>query len=60
MIISRRIRWAGLVARIGGGRNIQGFIAGREGKRPLEDLELDGRIIIRRIFRKLGMGYELD
>jgi hypothetical protein len=36
VIKSRRIRWAGHVARIGGGtRRIQGFCGKPEGKRPL-------------------------
>jgi hypothetical protein len=37
MIKSRRIRWAGYVARIGGKRNGYRLLKGRpEGKRPLE------------------------
>jgi hypothetical protein len=34
---SRRIRWAGHVTRMGGGRNVYGVLVGNpEGKRPLE------------------------
>jgi hypothetical protein len=34
---SRRVRWAGHVARMGGGRNVYRVLVGRpEGKRPLE------------------------
>jgi hypothetical protein len=37
MIISRRMRWAGHVARTGEGRGVYGVLVGRpEGKRPLE------------------------
>ena len=53
--------WAGHVARMGGEKSrIQGFDGETEGKRPFEDPGLDGRIILRWIFRKwdvLGMDW---
>ena len=58
MIKSRRIGWAGHVARIGGGdRCIQVFDAGslRERDRLVEP-GVDGTIILRWIFRKRDVG----
>jgi hypothetical protein len=50
---SRRMRWAGYVARMGEGRGVHRVLVGKpEGKRPLGDLDVDGRIILRWIFRK--------
>ena len=58
MIKSRRMRWAGHVARMGGEeRCIQGF--GGETRRErdhLEDPGTDGRIILRWNFRKWDVG----
>ena len=49
--------WAGHVARMGGEKSrIQGFDGETEGKRPFEDPGLDGRIILRWIFRKWDVG----
>jgi hypothetical protein len=44
----RRMRWAGHVARMGEGRGVYMVLVGRlEGKRPLEDLGVGGRITLR-------------
>jgi len=49
----RRMRWAGLVARMGEGRGVHRVLVGKpEEKRPLGDPDVDGRIILRCIFRK--------
>jgi len=50
-VIKSRMRWSGHVARIGE-RCIQGFGGKPEGKRPLKDPDVDGRIILRWILRK--------
>jgi hypothetical protein len=43
MIKSRRMRWAGHVARIGEKRNAYRILVGNpEGKRPLEDQDVGG------------------
>jgi hypothetical protein len=47
------MRLARHVARIGEGTGVYRIFVGKpEGKRPLGDLGLDGRIILRRIFKK--------
>jgi len=47
------MRWAGHVARMGEGRGVHRVLVGKpEGKRPLGDPDLDGRIILRWIFGK--------
>jgi hypothetical protein len=62
----RRMRWAGHVARMGEDRGVHRVIVGKpEGKRPLgRDEDVDGRLILRWIFRKLvgcrGCWMELD
>jgi hypothetical protein len=44
-IKSRRMRWTGRVARMGEGRNVYRVLVGKpEGKRPLEDQGVDGRM----------------
>jgi hypothetical protein len=44
-IKSRRMRWAGHVARMAEGRNVYRVLVGKpEGKRPLEDQGVDGRM----------------
>jgi len=54
VVKSRRMRWAGHVARMGEDRVVHRVLVGKpEGKRPLGRLRLDGRIILRWIFRKL-------
>jgi hypothetical protein len=53
MIKSRRIRWAGHVARMGEKRNAYRiFVEKPEGKRPLGRLDVGGRIILKWIVEK--------
>ena len=52
VIQSRRMRWAGHVARIGEGRGMYGVLVGKHGGEP----GVDGRIILRWIFRKWDVG----
>jgi hypothetical protein len=53
VIKSRRMRWAGHVARMVERRGVDGvLVRKREGRRPLFDPGVDGRIILRWIFRK--------
>jgi len=53
VIKSRRMRWAGHLARIGKRKGAHRVLVGMtEGKRPLGRLRTDGSIILRRIFRK--------
>jgi hypothetical protein len=48
VIKSRRMSWAGHVARMGEGRGVYRVLVGRpKGKRPLEDLGTGGRITLR-------------
>jgi hypothetical protein len=54
MIKSRRMGWAGHVARMGEKRNAYRILVGKpERKRQLENLDVDGRIILRRILERL-------
>jgi len=54
VVKSRRMRWAGHVARMGEERGVHKVLVGKpEGKRPLGNQDVDGRIILRWIFRKL-------
>jgi hypothetical protein len=56
-----RIRWAGHVARMGDRRGAYRVLMGRpEGKHSLEDVGADGRIILKRIFRRCDEGRGLD
>jgi hypothetical protein len=56
IIKSRRMRWAGHVARMGEERGAYRILVGRpEGRRPLGRL-----MILRRIFGKWDGGHELD
>jgi len=59
VIKSRRMRWAGHVARMGEERGAYRVLVGKpEGKRPLGRPRLDGWIILGRISRRwdVGMG----
>jgi hypothetical protein len=48
MIKSRKMRWVGHVARMEEGRGVCGVLVGRpEGKRPLENIGIGGRITVR-------------
>jgi hypothetical protein len=47
VVKSRRMKWGGHVARMGEGRGVHGVLVGKpEGKRPLGDPDIDGRIIL--------------
>ena len=57
MIKSGRMIWAGHVARMGERRGVYRVLVGKsEGKNHLEDPGVDGRIILRLIFRKWDVG----
>jgi hypothetical protein len=57
VIKSRRTRWARNVARMGKRRSAYRVLVGKPGKRDrLEDPCIDGRIILRWIFRKRYIG----
>ena len=54
VVKSRRMRWAGHVALMGEDRGVHRALVGKpEGKRPLGRPDVDGRIILRWILRKL-------
>ena len=53
VVKSRRMRWAGHVACMGEGRGVHKVLVGKpEGKSHCGDPDVDGRIILRWIFRK--------
>jgi len=53
VVTSRRMRWARHVARIGEGRGVHRVLVGKpEGKNHWGETDVDGRIILRWIFRK--------
>ena len=61
VIKSRRMRWAGHVARMGRGEVYRGFWWRNLREREhLEDPGIDGRIILRLISRKWDVGHGLD
>jgi hypothetical protein len=49
VVKSRRMRWAGYVARMGEERGVHKVLVGK----PVGDPDVDGRIILRWMFRKL-------
>jgi PAS domain-containing protein len=56
-VIKSRMRWMGHVAGMGQRRGIYRVLVGKpEGKNHLEDPGVDGRIILRWIFRKWDVG----
>ena len=57
VIKSRRMRWVGHVARMGKRRGVYRVLVGKpERKKPLEDQGVDGKMILRWIFRKWDVG----
>jgi hypothetical protein len=55
VIKSRRLKWVGHVARMGEGRGVYRVLVGKpEGKRPLRDLGLGGRITLKWTLGKYG------
>jgi hypothetical protein len=57
VIKSRRLRWAGHVARMGEGRGVYRVLVGKpEGKRPLGNPGVDERIMLGCIFKKWDVG----
>ena len=57
VIKSRRMRWAGHVARMGGESGVYRVLVGKpEGRRPLRDLGVDGWIILGWISRRWDVG----
>ena len=56
VIRSRRIRWAGHVARMGERRGLYRGLVGKPEREHLGDPGVDGRIILRWIFRKWDVG----
>ena len=53
----RKMRWAGQVVRMGEKRGAYRVLVGKpEGKRQLGDPGVDGRMILRLIFRKWDVG----
>jgi hypothetical protein len=51
-VIKSRMRWAGHIARMGERRGVYRVLVGKpEGKRPLGDPGVDGKIRLRWIFR---------
>jgi hypothetical protein len=45
IIMSMRLRWAGYVSRMASKRNVYMIVVGKQ--KPLEDLDVDERIILR-------------
>jgi len=58
---SRKMRWAGHVACMGARRGVYRVLVGKpKGKKPLGIPDVDGRIILRWIFRKWDVGVWID
>ena len=58
-VIKRRMRWAGHVAGMGERRGAERFWLGhRRVRGHLEDADVDGRVILRQIFRKWDRGMD--
>jgi hypothetical protein len=56
VVKSKRMRWAGHVVLMGEGRGVHRVLVGRpEGRDQWGDRGVDGRIILRWIFRKWGL-----
>jgi hypothetical protein len=61
VIKSRKLRWAGHVVPMGDGRGAHRVVVGKpKGKNRLEDLGVDGRIILRRTFWKCNRRHGVD
>jgi hypothetical protein len=58
VIKSRRMRWAGQVARIGESRGLFRILVGKPVRKTLEDPGTEGRIILRWTFRKWAGGMD--
>jgi hypothetical protein len=60
-IKSRRMRWAGHVARMGGGRNVYRVLEGKpEGRNHLKDQGVKGRMGSKRTLGRLAAGCGVD
>jgi hypothetical protein len=60
-IKSRRMRWAGHVARIGEGRNVYRILVGKpKGKGPLERPRRRWENVIKMGLREIGWGFRMD
>jgi hypothetical protein len=60
VVKSRRMRWAGHVARMGAGRGVHRVLVGKPEGDHRGDIDVDGGIILRWIFRKWEELWGLD